>query len=272
MTLQKTNNNSITSNTKKLSVQFSLNGLSFLSPNDKKAFVFFQEKLANNGTPEELLIVFQQLIAKNNIQITRFESVEIHYASSLYTLVPASLFNEKRSSDYLKFNSKILATDFIAHDKIEALDMVVVYVPFMNINNYFFDAVGSFSYFHHISKFLDQSAAIFKSKNTDTILVNVRDEEFDLVIYNKQKLQICNSYAYKTPEDFLYYILFTFEQLKILPEEATVAIIGHQFKQSELYSISEKYIKNIVLLDGNFNVITDNDVHHPTQLVLSNSY
>ena len=270
MTLQKTINNSILTNTKKLSVQFSLNGLSFLSFNDKKEPVFIQEKLLQNGTPEALLIALQQSLSDNKIQINSLESVEIHYASALYTLVPVSLFDEKRSSDYLKFNSKILATDFIAHDTIDALEMVVVYVPFMNVNNYFFDAVGSFSYFHHISKLLAHSASIFTSKTVDTLLINVRDGQFDLVIYRNQTLEICNSYSYKTPEDFLYYILFTFEQLKIQPEDATVQIIGHQFKRSDLYTISEKYIKNIVLLDGNFNVMTTDDVYHPTQLVLSN--
>ena len=270
MTRQETSKNSILKKTKKLSVQFSLNGLSFLSLNDKEAPLFVQEKLEQTTTPEELLLVFEQSLTTNDLDIDKLETVEIHYASTLYTLVPLSLFDEKRSSDYLKFNSKILATDFIAHDLIDSLDMVVVYVPYVNINNFFFDAVGNFSYYHHISKFLHKSAAVFKSKTEDTILINVRDKEFDLVIYSNQSLQICNSYAYQTPEDFLYYILFTFEQLKIKPDKATVQIIGDQFEKSDLFHISEKYINTLVLLDGNFKTITTSQVHHPTQQVLSN--
>ncbi len=270
MTLQKTSNNNSTHSTKKLSVQFSLNGLSFLSLNGTNTAVFKQEKIAQNGTPEEILLLLQESLEANQIELNTQDEVEIHYASSLYTLVPQSLFDPKRSSDYLKFNSKILATDFIAHDTIDSLDVVVVYVPFININNYFFDAVGSFSYYHHISKLLASSAALFLSKNEETILVNVRDGQFDLIIYKDQTLQLCNSYSFKTNEDFLYYILFTFEQLKIKPENATINVIGYQFKESDLFSISEKYIKNIILLDGNFNVMTTNEVHHPTQLVLSN--
>jgi len=270
MTPQKTINNSITNTTKKLSVQFALNGLSFLSNDGKEAPLFKQENLDQKGTPEELLYLLQQSLEENNVALNSVDVVEIHFASVLYTLVPKSLFDEKRSSDYLKFNSKILATDFIAHDTINALDLVVVYVPFMNINNYFFEAVGSFSYFHHISKLLEQSASVFKTKNEDAILINVREEQFDLVIYKDHKLQICNSYTFKTSEDFLYYILFTFEQLKIKPEDAKAQIIGHKFKDSALYLLTEKYIGTIILLDGNFKELTENEVHHPTQIVLSN--
>ena len=270
MTRQETSKNSILKKTKKLSVQFSLNGLSFLSLNDKREAIFIQEKLEQGATPEELLSLCKQSLVANKLDINALETVEIHYASSLYTLVPLSLFDEKRCSDYLKFNSKILATDFIAHDVIDSIDIVVVYVPFININNFFFDAVGNFSYYHHISKFLHKSAAVFKSKTEDTILINVRDKEFDIVIYSNQSLQICNSYAYQTPEDFLYYILFTFEQLKIKPDKATVQIIGHQFEKSDLFSISEKYINTLIFLDGNFKTMTTSQVHHPTQQVLSN--
>ncbi|EDM44095.1 hypothetical protein SCB49_10907 [unidentified eubacterium SCB49] len=270
MTQQKTNNNSSTNTIKKLSVQFSLNGLSFLSLNDKEEVKFVYKKLDHKGTPEELLMLLQQSLENQQIQLGTLENAELHYASTLYTLVPTALFDEKKSSDYLKFNSKILATDFIAHDTIPALDLVVVYVPFININNYFFEAVGSFSYYHHISKLLEKSATRYKNKNEETILVNVREEQFDLIIYKDHQLQLCNSYTFKTSEDFLYYILFTFEQLKIKPEHATVQVIGHQFKQRDLYAISEKYIKTITLLDGNFNELTNSETPHPTQLVLSN--
>lgn len=270
MTLQKTSNNSTHTTAKKLSVQFSLNGLSFLSLNDnKEVSLFVQKSLENKTTPEALLLLFKEALLENQLSLSKFEQAELHYASNLYTIVPQSLFDEKRSSDYLKFNSKILATDYIAHDIIEALEMVVVYIPFVNINNFFFDVVGSFSYYHHITKLLEKSAELYLAKSEETIIVNVRDNQFDLIIFKNQKLQICNSYSFTTNEDFIYYILFTFEQLKIDPAKTSIRVIGHQFKKSELFTISEKYIKEVILLDGNFNEITNDEVYHPTRLVLA---
>jgi len=269
MTPQKTsNNNSI--EIERLSVQFSLNGLSFLCSNTNKEPLFYQEKLNQNSTPEELLVLLKASLSKKNIILDKVEKTQIHYASTLYTLVPKSLFDEKKSSDYLKFNSKILANDFIAHDVIDTLNLVVVYIPFVNINNFFFDAVGTFSYYHHITKLLEQSAKSYASKSERTTIVNVRDGQFDLIIYSDQKLQLCNSFSFVTNEDFIYYILFTFEQLKIDPATASIHVIGHQFSNSDLCIISEKYIKEVICLDGNFNEIKKDEAQHPTQLVLAN--
>ena len=61
------------------------------------------------------------------------------------------IFKEENASDYLKFNTMILENDFVAQDELEEFGMVNVYIPYTNINNFFFEKYGEFEYRHCVS-------------------------------------------------------------------------------------------------------------------------
>ena len=54
-----------------------------------------------------------------------------------------------------------------------------------------------------------------------------------------------NCFEFKTKEDFIYYILFTAEQLHLNPEEFELILLGDIEKESELYTILYQYIRTI---------------------------
>ena len=246
MTPQKTNNKSVTTN-KRLSVQISLTGLSFLiSDVDSKKLQFYsEEKFENSRTPEELLLNLESSFVKHNELQTNFDEVVVIYATNIYSLVPLSLFDASKASEYLKFNSKILANDYIAHDIIENYEVAIVYVPFININNFLFDRFGSYQYFHGCSILLKHVLDTQKHSEGHKAYIHVLEDTFDHIILNNGKLLLCNSYSYKTPEDFIYYILFCFEQLKLNPDTAETLIIGLQSENDPLFKIAYKYIRNV---------------------------
>jgi len=129
----------------RLSVQVSLTGLSFLVINSEtRESLYFSEKILGSGvTPEELLQEVDAVISENEILQSKFDEVIVIYSNNIYTTVPLSLFDETKASEYLKFNAKILSNDFIAHDILESFDIAVIYIPLVNINNYFFERFGS---------------------------------------------------------------------------------------------------------------------------------
>jgi hypothetical protein len=66
-----------------------------------------------------------------------------------------------------------------------------------------------------------------------------------VMITEKQKLLFYNSFSYATPEDFLYYLLYTYQQLKLDTETVPVNMLGEIVKESVLYELIYKYIRNI---------------------------
>ena len=121
----------------------------------------------------------------------------------------------------------------------------VTYVPYININNFFFDTFGAFVYKH--SNTILVNTLLLQEKNTDSIRVfaNINENSFDLIVISKGKLILNNTYKYHNKEDFLYYLMYSTEQLKLNPEEFELIFLGKIKKEDELYSIAYAYIRNV---------------------------
>jgi hypothetical protein len=48
--------------------------------------------------------------------------------------------------------------------------------------------------------------------------VHFSEGHFEIIVIQNQKLLLFNSFDYQTPEDFIYYVLFTAEQLSLNPK------------------------------------------------------
>ncbi|HEY9184527.1 MAG TPA: DUF3822 family protein [Salegentibacter sp.] len=232
----------------KLSIQVSLDGLSFcIQDTTTKEFVFFKKlSFDRQLDPVKILQKIDKEYENEKALQQNVREISLIFDNHLYTLVPIKLFNEEQASNYLKFNTRILKTDFIAHDAIHSAGAVCVYIPYANIINYFFDKYGEFEYKHSISVLLENLLKREKSNSTRVYLYN-KSGNYDLVVIEEAKLIFCNSFQYETPEDFLYYLLFTAEQLKLDPEKLDLQILGNISEESELYQLAYNYIKNISL-------------------------
>ncbi len=239
-----TNNIKKTSNLK-LSIQASLSGLSFCITNTEtntidylKVFNF--EKKLN---PNEVLNNLDEAFESEEALKQPFSDIMVIHKNELATIVPAALFNEDNLADYLKFNNKILSTDYITFDKIDLNDSFNVYIPFININNYLYDRFGEFTYKHFSTIFLEQVLNAEKNAEKPKMYVNVGNENFEIIVVENGSLKFFNSFEFKTKEDFIYYILFTSEQLKLNPETFELIFTGNIDSKDGLYIIAYKYVR-----------------------------
>lgn len=245
MTLKKNNPNDITH--LRLSIQVSLSGLSFCILNQDSNTIEllrnfeYNKKLNPVDVVDKLQHHFNTLSDLNQ----PFQEVLVIHENELATIVPKALFNEDNSADYLKFNNKILSTDFIAHDAIDSHDSVNVYVPYVNINNFLYDKFGAFTYKHSASILIDKILNIEKHTETPKMYVNVALNHFEVVVVNGGQLLLYNSFEYQTKEDFIYYILFVVEQMNLNPEALELILLGAISLEDSLYNIAYKYIRYV---------------------------
>lgn len=228
-----------------LSIQISLSGLSFCTlQRDTKTITTlkhlnFDKKL----NPLEVLDKLAHTFNTEPALQTQFTKVNIVHINELSTLVPKPLFKEDCLADYLKFNSKILKSDFIAFDAIESIDSVNVYIPYVNINNFIFEKFGSFTYKHFSTVLVEQILHIEKNAASTKVYVHINKNHFEIVVTEKGKLKLYNTFEYSTKEDFIYYILFTAEQLELNPETFNLILLGDV--DDELFATAYKYIRHV---------------------------
>ena len=267
--LKKTNSQS--HNIISLSVQVSLIGHSFLVKDVamNKEIFSHNETFATAISPDEALIALTTTIEENPELQQKFETITVVHQNDLLTVVPQSLFDENEAANYLKFNTKILPTDFVAFDVLAQQELIVVYVPYININNYFFDTYGSFQYYHHATIAIKEAISSSSFKEATNVHVDVLKNSFSCTVIEKGKLLLHNVYSYKTKEDFIYYILFCFEQLALNPDETPLILSGIITTDSELHQLLYTYIRNITTI--NISTSKNTETNASPYYLLSNA-
>lgn len=236
-------------NSKKLSIQFSLDGFSFcISDRQSKSTKISSHCFARTDrSPKLILDRLQAIFEQEKSLHDDFESVTLVHQNHLNTLVPNAFFNENYLNDYLKFSVKTMKTDLIVFDALDFMDCKNIYIPYVNINNFLFLNFGEFEYKHHISVLLEKLMGISDSKLY--FYVNVSPSTFDIVVIKDKKLLFFNVFEYQTKEDFIYYTLFTLEQLQLSARNTQLILLGEIEKNSNLSKSLCKYVKNIDFLD-----------------------
>ncbi|GAA4324560.1 DUF3822 family protein [Pontixanthobacter gangjinensis] len=234
---------------KKMSIQVSLNGLSFCILNQDENEICYFKKIDFDKQldPIKLLAKIELTYEQEDELNQPVNEVTVIYNNSLFSLVPAELFDEEQAASYLKFNTRILKTDFIAFDQINE-EMVNVYIPYTNISNYFFDKYGEFEYRHSLSVLIDSLLKFPKETSGPKLYLHAHRNSYELVIIENAKLIFANSFEFDTKEDFLYYLLFTAEQLNLNPEKFELVLMGDISRDSEEYKMAWDYIKNITFM------------------------
>ena len=168
-----------------LKIKFFDNLLTLL-PYVFELFSRFEFEPKPNG-PEELLKRIEQLFKEQEILRNRFLKVTVTHQTDLITHVPLALFDENHQKDYLKYTIKLLEHDFVSHDIMENAQIVSVYLPYVNINNFLVDIYQSFIYKHTSTAFIETIMQQFKNADGDYCFVNVVSSNFELlVLKNKQ--------------------------------------------------------------------------------------
>lgn len=236
---------------KKLSVQVSLTGLSFcIFDTLNNTVISFKEvhfDATNKATKIEELFA-EAFLNYPELKDSYDETLVIHN-NNLSTFVPLALFDENFLGSYLQYNTKVFDTDFFAFDEIANYQINAVYIPYVNINNFFIDQFGSFEYKHANSILVSKLLVASKNKDDKKMFVQINSGHFEIIVVQNQKLLLFNSFEYKSPEDFIYYILFTAEQLNLNPESFPLELIGNIDTQSDYFKIAYKYIRNVSLID-----------------------
>jgi hypothetical protein len=236
---------------KKLLLQVSLNGFSFCVFDTLQKVVLVIKEIdfttfQNTSKVEEN---YYKAFNENFELKDSYDEIIVLHDNNLDTFVPKALFDDQFLGTYLQYNTKIFETDFFAVDEIANYEMSHIYIPYVNINNFLLDQFTTFNYKHINSILVSKLLDISKNIDENQVFVHFSSNKFEIVVVQNQKLLLYNSFDFITKEDFIYYLLFTTEQLNLNPEHFKLLLLGTISEESDLFQIAHKYVRNISLLD-----------------------
>jgi hypothetical protein len=233
----------------KLSIQVSLNGLSFCILDTIGNRIIKAGKKAFDTTlnPVQVLQELERFLKEQQVQNYSFSEVVAVHRNDLFNLVPKVLFDPDELPNYLKFNAKMLDNDLLEYDELSSFEMMNVYVPFVNINNHLYELFGEFEFNHHATVLINSLLGTSTSGTEPVCYLYATDHDMDLIIVQNKKLLFFNHFAYSTKEDLLYYLLFSLEQLKLDPHKVKLRLFGEIREGDAIYKACEEYIQHTAL-------------------------
>ena len=93
--------------------------------------------------------------------------------------------------------------DFFTFDALPKHEMNAVYIPYVNMNNFFIDYFGSFNYQHSSTILVAKLLEFHTVDDTKIMYVHVAENHFEIIIIQNQKLldsinELINKYSDKT--------------------------------------------------------------------------
>lgn len=230
-----------------LSVQVGMDGFSFCIFDIKNNRYIALETFAFNGVRTNAMLVdaIHELILQNDTLNNIFKSVQVGIVNERSTLIPNALFEKGKEAAYLAFNhftDKNESTSYYDLKSIEAKNIFALPEEIQAVFRKYFHNV---KFNHHSSPLLESLLTSYKNSQEKQLFIHVQASHFEIVVIKGKELLFYNSFKHQTSEDFIYYLLFVCEQLKLNPESIELFLLGEVEKNSALYSIIYKYIRNV---------------------------
>jgi hypothetical protein len=230
-----------------LSMQAGTDGFSFCILDIKTAKFIVLEVYDFHDTMnfERIAETVSEIINENEILKGTFQSVCCAVVHGKSTLVPAVLYSEDQKSSFMRLNFPVETGEEILTNNLKILEAKNIFA----ISEIFSHAIRGFfpnvSFIHHSSSLLEGILGLYKNQQTKKLIVHIQPSRFEVLAVNSKELLFYNSFKHQTSEDFLYYVLFVCEQLKLNPETIELILFGEVERNSALFEITHKYVRHV---------------------------
>lgn len=195
--------------------------------------------------PQTLINFFSATMQQSLLLGFPYKKAIVAYESNKSTLVPDALFDAAKKEQLFTFNHTKESSDVVFFDSVNNIESKNIYSIPAEIERFFIATYANLQLKHAASAMI-QHAIIANKNSTDAkAIVNVRINAFDLIVVKEGKLLFFNSFDYQEPEDFIYFLIFAFEQIKLNTDKMTLELMGEIEKDTPLYAVIYKYIRNV---------------------------
>ncbi len=230
-----------------LSVQVGLDGFSHCVFDIRTNRYVAMENFTFQGIHNSAFLAdaVHEIVLQNNVMNNIFKSVQVGIVNEKSTLIPNALFEKGKEKDYLAFNHFLSKEDEVLTYDLKNLDAKNIFAVPVEVSNAFRKYFPNVKFNHHSSALLEGLLSTFKNDMEKKLFVHVGISHFEIIALKGKELLLYNSFRHQSSEDFIYYLLYTCEQLKLNPENVELVLLGEVEKNSALYSIVYKYVRHV---------------------------
>jgi hypothetical protein len=212
-------------------------------------------------TPE----MIRDFLNKDDFLLRRYKKANVILPASRSTLVPSPIFDPGKRDLYFTFNHISDENDVIISNKLADPDAFLLFAVSKTVNEIITKSFPGILPQHHLKPLLWYIGHSRKIINGNYLHIHIESDYFNLVIFDKNILKLCNTFNYRNISDILYFVLNVFTKLEIKQEE-TIYFSGLTERYDDLHSNFSLYIRNVKFAEpaGVFSfsyVFNDTELH-----------
>ncbi|HAJ99989.1 MAG TPA: hypothetical protein DCM62_08195 [Bacteroidales bacterium] len=192
--------------------------------------------------------IFRELQSAYLAADSNFYKANVLYFNPQYVLVPAELYSDSSGKTLQEFCNQKPEGYAVHADRLQRLNAYGIFPYPESLGNELRATIPNSQLFH-TSAFIIESALESLQNNPQEfhVLLNIKSSHFEILLFNKGKLQYCNAFYYKTLADLMYYLFYVLEQFNKDPGQMTIALAGEIEETSANFQYLSFYFNKVVL-------------------------
>lgn len=186
-----------------------------------------------------------EVITNYSLAKRKFEKVNILILNNKFSIIPEVFEEEGNLKKNLHFSTGEKDIKQTLKHKLNSISFSYFYDD--NTISFLEKTFPHSTIYHHgaiaVSIFIEH--ALFSHCD---VWLNIHKSEIEILVKENNALMFYNMFLYKTTEDILYFLLFSFEQLNLKPDYTRLVISCNTHVDEEPIKSISKYIKNVRLL------------------------
>lgn len=172
-----------------------------------------------------------------------YVSVTVEYLTQEMTLIPNTYFTEENKKEIYSFNLSDAKEAAVRNASFTETDAQIIFSIHKDLNSFLEGTYPSLRVTHSIVPLVN--TLIKGEEDSPVLYVYVQPSIMEIVFTERKQLVFCNTFRYKTPEDFIYYLMYAVHQLELDSEKIQLVLLGEVVEDSAIYKQIYKYIRNI---------------------------
>ena len=238
------------SSSHELSILIGVDSLSYLASDAQNQVQLLKQiPLRSNRTPAEYKASIQSIVLADAEIQHAYASTSVAFDSDLFVIVPDRLFDENELSTYLAQLTKLSADVEAMHVPLVSQSAQLVFGADRRIINAIKQSFPMAKLSHLAAGLINHNYQYAVHREGQQLFINVQRDSFQTTLYDKANLIFYNQFSFQSAQDFIYYILLIFDQFQLKPETLPVTLSGSILKDSVIYKLLYKYIRNIQFMN-----------------------
>ncbi|MBR5696983.1 MAG: DUF3822 family protein [Paludibacteraceae bacterium] len=229
-----------------LSIRFLPDGFCFVvaSLTERRPLYFCLIKEAGKSVMQQ----FTEQLNKLDSLRRKYSEVFFLNDDKAYTLMPSAILNESDKIAYWKFSTQGDSSNVkIMQDSMELCGAALLHSISAQLSDLLSERFPSIRFIHRQSILATQTMMRSKESGEESVSILMGNGRFDLVAVKEGVLQMANTFSRKNDEEFLYFTLNVFDQLKMDPYKTKVTIQGDVTDKDSAVTRLNKYVSDVTV-------------------------